>query len=827
MKASTKLLTTISALMLLFSAQSQVLPNGSFEVTTAPVGCNYNLSNAVFNGYYTDIEAFGAGNETDIIMDGCYVTDIPDGVRSISIAHFPPDEVSIPIDAPLTIGETYTLSFWALGETTFRPLGPLEIGESTSATAFGTNIYTVTPSEMTWSNYTFTFVASVAATHITVRNFTMGDTYWNHVDHFEFIVPDDVLEIESTDASCFGVCDGEATVVVGDLPPYTFLWDDGSTTGTVTDLCAGSYSVEVTNGAGDVETLDVTIEEPDELIPSVTAISHVTCNGLMDGSFEAEALGGTGDYTFTIGDGFPDPVLFEDLAAGIYTLTVEDENGCTTDLPVEITEPSVLTLTEIAVVDVTCNGGADGSIEVTAGGGTPGYTYSLDGGIFGAATVFTDLAAGTYTITVQDDNTCETDLDVIVNEPDAIDVIEVVVDESCLDECDGSIDLSASGGTGTFLYSIDDCASTQPDGLFTDLCASDYNICITDEAGCTYNSTITVEPGESEGDPTITAFGPLCENDPAIVLDAVTVGVFSGPGVSGTTFDPEAAGPGVHTITNTITDGCGAVATFDVQVNAIPNVSFIGDQLSGCQPLTVNFDNTGDPGVSCEWYFGDGSIATGCGAASHVYEFAGDYDVTLQLTDANGCSSSATYNDYINVYPIPNANFSLNPNPVTTNNPVVEFEDLSDGADSWLWIFGEEGTAFESDPTFSFPPFEGTHDVQLIITSEYGCKDSITKVLRVNQEQLIFVPNTITPDGDAFNEVFKPYMTGIDIYDYHLTIFNRWGEIIFESYDLSKGWNGTYGGEIVQDDVYIWQITTADIATDKKLEFNGHVTVIK
>lgn len=827
MKAIQKSLAFVLALTLSTNASSQTLPNGSFEATTAPVGCNYNLSNAVFNGYYTDVRAFGGGNETDIIMDGCYVTDIPDGVRSISIAHDPVDEVSIPIDAPLTPGETYTLSFWALGETTFRPLGPLQIGESTSSTAFGTVIYTVTPSEMTWSNYTFTFVASAASTHITVRNEPTGDVYWNHVDHFEFIVPDDVLEIESTDASCFGVCDGEATVVVGDVPPYTFLWDDGSTTATVTDLCAGDYSVEVTNGAGVVEVLDVTISEPDELIPSLVTATDVTCNGFSDGEFEFEAIGGTGAYTFDIGAGPTADAVFTDLTASMYTVTVEDENGCTAEIDVEITEPPVLTLDATTVLDVLCNAGTDGSIEVTAGGGTPGYTYSFDGGIFGATALYSDLGAGTYTITVQDANACETSIDVEVIEPDAIAVDAVVVNESCLGECDGSINLSASGGTGTFTYSIDDCITTQPDGLFSDLCATDFTICITDENGCVYNEIITVEEGETAGDPTIVAFGPLCENDPPVILDAVTVGTFSGPGVVGGTFDPAIAGPGVNTITNTILDGCGAEATFDVQVNAIPNVSFMGDELSGCQPHRVNFENTGDAGVSCEWYFGDGSIATGCGSATHVYEFAGDYDVTLQLTDANGCSSSATYNDYINVYPLPNANFSMNPNPTTTNNPMVEFEDLSDGANSWMWIFGEVGTAFESDPTFLFPATEGTHDVQLIVTSEHGCKDSITKALQVNQEQLIFVPNTITPDGDLFNEVFKPYMTGIDIYDYHLTIFNRWGEIIFESFDLSEGWNGTYGGEIVQDGVYIWQIIAADIATDKKLEFNGHVTVIK
>lgn len=821
--------TTVLILFLCNGLFAQTLPNGSFEVTTAPVGCNYNLTNAVFNGYYTDVEAFGGGNETDIIMDGCYVTDIPDGVRSISIAHVPMDEVSIEIDAPLTTGETYTLSFWALGETTFRPLGGLEVGASTSSSDFGTSIFSVVPTEMDWGNHTFTFVAPNDATHITVRNLP-GGPFWNHVDHFEFIVPEDELEIESTNVNCYGACDGEATVIVGELPPYTFAWDPGAgggTEATATDLCPGTYSVEVTNGAGDVEVLEVTIEEPDEIIPEVTTISHVTCNGLTDGEFEAAATGGSGELTFTIGDGVAEPAVFSDLAADIYTLTVEDDSGCTVDLPVEITEPPVLTLDLVESVDVLCNGGADGALEVVAGGGTPDYNYAIDGGAFGPLSEFTALTAGTYTITVQDDNACETDLEIGINEPEAIEVEEIVVDESCLTACDGSIDLTATGGIGVFSYSIDDCATTQLSGLFTDLCPGDYEICITDENGCQYTNTLTVEEGETTDDPTIVPFGPLCENDPAVVIDAATIGTFSGPGVTGTTFDPALAGPGVHTITNTLTEGCGATATFDVQVNATPTVAFMADITNGCQPLEVSFESTGDTGTSCAWYFGDGSTASGCGTVSHTFEFAGEYDVTLELTDANGCSSSATYNDYIDVYPAPTANFSMNPNPTTTNNPVVEFTDLSTGANAWEWHFEGAGSSMSADPIITFPANQGNYDAQLIITSDQGCKDSITKVVTVNQEQLIFVPNTITPDGDTYNEVFKPYMTGIDIYDYQLTIFNRWGEIVFVSYDLSKGWNGTYGGEIVQDGVYIWQIIASDIATDKKLEFNGHVTVIK
>ncbi len=808
---------------------SQVIVNGSFEVTTAPVGCNYNLANPVFNGYMSDVLAYGAGNETDIIMDGCYVTDIPDGLRSISIAHVPEDEISMVIDVPLVLGETYTLSFWALSETTFAGPGDVVIGASTSATDFGILIQTVSPTVMDWGNHTFTFVAPNNATHITVRN-APGGPYWNHLDHFEFILPIDELDTEVTDATCFGACDGSATVIEGVVPPYTYLWDAGAgavTTAEATDLCAGTYEVEVTNGVGDVVVLEVTIDEPDEIVAGITDQTDVTCFGADDGTVTVEAAGGTGGLTYDIGDGPVASGDFTDLAGGLYTVTVTDENGCSVDVPVEILEPDALLITEVSTVDVLCNGGNTGEIEVIGSGGTGTYTYSIDGGLFDAGTTFTDLVEGDYTITVQDENACENSILITITEPEAIAVIESSTGEICSGDCLGTIDLAASGGVGPYTYSIDACATSDGLGAYTGLCEGAYDICIEDANGCQYTSVLNVAAGTPPVDATITPFGPMCIDATPITLDAVDIGTFTGAGVLGGIFDPAVAGVGTHTITNTIVDGCGGLATFDVIVNPLPVVSFTANENNGCAPIEVIFTNTGDVGTSCEWEFGDGAISLTCGSATHIYTNAGTYDATLSVTDVNGCTNSVTYYDYIDIYEVPVANFVFDPAVTTTLDTEVDFTDYSSNADGWDWRFDSYGNSSDQNPSFTFPDQEGAYEVTLIAISDDGCRDTITKTLNIHQEQLIFVPNTITPDGDTYNEVFKPYFTGIDIYDYHLTIYNRWGETLFESYNVAGGWNGTFGGEIVADGVYIWHITTADIATDDKLEFFGHVTVVK
>lgn len=824
-----KLILSLSVLLVVFQSNAQTFLNGSFEVTTATMVCNYNLSNPTFNGLMSNTVAFGAANETDILVAGCYTPTIPDGVRAVGIAGTF-DEISLELSSPLTIGESYTISFWTRSDINFRPRGDVEIGASTSSVAFGTPIYTAVTVESTWINHVFTFVAPNAATYITARN-VAGPIYWNHLDNFVMVEPEDELEVVPTHSSCFGACDGSATVIEGVLGPYTYLWDPtagGGTTGTATDLCAGTYSVEVTNVSGGVEVLEVTIEEPTEITGGIVDQINVSCFGGTDGEVTVEATGGTGALTYDIGGGPVDPGVFTGLGSGAYVVTVLDENGCSLDVPVDITEPAELILNEVAVNDVICNGGDDGSIEVVGSGGTGPYAYSIDDVVYDPGAIFGGLTAGIYTLYVQDDNGCSATLDLTVTEPEPIVVDATATGEICEGDCMGTIWLDPSGGVGTYSYSIDDCITTDVDGAFSDLCAGDYLICVEDENGCRYNDVLTVDAGAPPVDATIFPIsGPLCVDADPVTITAIDMGVLSGPGVVGDTFDPALAGPGTHTITNTITAGCGGVSTLDIVVNPLPSVSFMSTINSGCAPVEVTFNNTGDSGTACEWNFGDGAFSTLCGDVTHTYSNAGVYDVSLTVTDMNGCTATTAYYGYVDVYALPVADFDFSPSVTTTLDTEIDFTDRSTGASNWNWTFDDFGNSSDENPTFVFPTQQGTYEITLLVTTTNGCQDAITKVLTIYEEQLIYVPNTITPDGDPYNQVFLPYFTGIDVYDFHMTLYNRWGEIIFESYDVTKGWNGTYGGEIVPAGVYVWHITTADIATDKKLEYYGHVTVLR
>lgn len=185
-------LTTVFFTGFFQAVRSQSFLNGSFETTTASMACNYNLGNGTFNSLMSNSFAYGTGNEIDILVNGCFTTGIPDGVRAIGLAATY-DQVSLELSAPLVAGNSYTISFWTYGQTDFRPLGNLELGLSTVNNAFGTSIGVANTVAMTWTNHSITFIAPNNGTHITVRNAQDGIIHWNHVDHFEFV---SVLPVE-------------------------------------------------------------------------------------------------------------------------------------------------------------------------------------------------------------------------------------------------------------------------------------------------------------------------------------------------------------------------------------------------------------------------------------------------------------------------------------------------------------------------------------------------------------------------------------------------------------------------------------------------------
>jgi gliding motility-associated-like protein len=234
-------------------------------------------------------------------------------------------------------------------------------------------------------------------------------------------------------------------------------------------------------------------------------------------------------------------------------------------------------------------------------------------------------------------------------------------------------------------------------------------------------------------------------------------------------------------------------------------------------------------GATLTWTFGNGQTFIGDSPVTTTFDEPGIYNVSLAITSGIGCSGDTTYNDYIEAYANPIANFYSNPGLPTVSNQDIEFVNTSENADSYAWNFSNQESSLEINPTYNFNTrTEQTYEICLTAISEKGCPDVICQNVTIYEELLFYIPNVFTPDGDDYNEIFKPIFTsGYDPYDYHLIIFNRWGETVFESFNADYGWNGFYTNNKVQDGMYVWQVEFGTETTDQRELYRGHVMLLK
>jgi gliding motility-associated-like protein len=373
---------------------------------------------------------------------------------------------------------------------------------------------------------------------------------------------------------------------------------------------------------------------------------------------------------------------------------------------------------------------------------------------------------------------------------------------------------------------------TFPDGVTHNSIATNesYSSVFTSINGC--DSTVTTNITVSQG-PNVVAGNDItvCEGaSVTLTASGAQTYVWDNGVTNGVAFNVTSNSV-VYTVVGTDINGCTGTDQVTVNMNPAPLVQFVADTLTGCAPLSVTFTNLTVPaGVNCVWTLGNGTTLNGCGDVTTTYNTAGSYSVGLTVTTADGCTGNAYYTDYITVVESPVAIISADTYELDLDDTEVQFYNNSMNADSYEWSFGDGFGSFEEEPSHIYPEAGNVnYDVFMVASNGYGCPDTAYLNIVIKDILIYYVPNVFTPDGDQFNETFQPVFTsGYDPYDYHLMIFNRWGELIFESYNAAIGWDGTYGtGGLVQDGVYVWKINFKESMTDKKHEVYGHVSVLK
>jgi len=269
-----------------------------------------------------------------------------------------------------------------------------------------------------------------------------------------------------------------------------------------------------------------------------------------------------------------------------------------------------------------------------------------------------------------------------------------------------------------------------------------------------------------------------------------------------------------------------------VTINPLPQVAFLVEPDSGCHPLPVTFTNTtplADVGGPCQWVFGDGFSEENCGVVQHVYADPGSYAVQLTVTSPQGCTDFLYRPAVVLVEPAPQATFFFSPDPGTVGNSTIFFTAEDPHAVHFEWTV--DGTPFGQDRHAQqwFNDVLGSeHDVCLSVLDRYGCADTICRTVTI-LVPAIFIPNAFSPDGDGLNDTFYPYVLDVVREDHLLQVFDRWGELIFDSSDPGEGWDGYYkgGSDVVAQGVYVWRLTALPTATADKLEMIGSVTLLK
>ncbi|GAA4313653.1 gliding motility-associated C-terminal domain-containing protein [Nibribacter koreensis] len=451
----------------------------------------------------------------------------------------------------------------------------------------------------------------------------------------------------STTASTCGNNNGELTLtgVTGGTAPYTYSKDGVTyqTLETFTALSAGSYTITVKDANGCILTKAVTVTN----VAGPTAVAATTGSAScvnQDGSVTVSGVtGGTAPYQFSInGTTFQPGLTFENLAAGTYTLTARDANGCTVTASVQVKQnvPTALTAT---TTGATC-GQSNGSIQATAvTGGTAPYTYSLDGFVFQASATFTGVGAGTHTLLVKDAKGCTFSTSVQVGNIAGPTGFAIATKATTCGAANGELTMGpVTGGTAPYTYSLEG-SPFQANAKFTGLLAGDYVLTVKDANGCTFIKTVTLTDVPGPTDFTAAPVASTCgDNNGKITVSGVLGGTAPySYSLNGGTFQPAASFTGLlsgnYTITVKDTNGCVTSKTVDVTNIAGPSALTATDVSTTCGASNGSITITGTTGGTAPYTYAldNGNFQT---AATFAAVLAGEHTVTVR--DANGCTYS-------------------------------------------------------------------------------------------------------------------------------------------------------------------------------------------
>jgi gliding motility-associated-like protein len=293
-------------------------------------------------------------------------------------------------------------------------------------------------------------------------------------------------------------------------------------------------------------------------------------------------------------------------------------------------------------------------------------------------------------------------------------------------------------------------------------------------------------------------------------------------------------GPGAYIAKLKATDantGCMAEDSLALQIGSLPNAGFQISDSIGCGNLDVSFlADSVNQGWTYLWDFGNGQTSPQVGTTNTQFDQIGCYNLSLSVTNAAGCTAQTTYTDGVCIFANPAASFQASDYLLDSNQPLVSLTNNSLNAISYAWYFGDGQTSFATEPQHMYPNAVATYTIQLVAFNEVNCTDTSSNTISVVEDLSIFVPNSFTPNNDENNQQFLPILSaGFKSNTYHLLVFNRWGDLVFETRDPAVGWDGYEGisSKPCQDGTYTWKISVVIAASQETKVFTGHVNLLR
>ena len=510
------------------------------------------------------------------------------------------------------------------------------------------------------------------------------------------------------------------------------------------------------------------------------------------------------------------------------SLTVS-EHGCISTTTVEnVVSPPLLTLS-LSKTDVSCFGDANGSVFTSVTGGTLPYTYLWSNGSFFSS--INSAAPGNYNVVVTDFNGCSLTSSIVVVEPPklSIDVPDflTICNDSTI-----SISASATGGVFPYTFLWNNGSNNQTISVSPDTTTL-YTVFATDANLCTSSSNVEVFVYPPISLTAYSSADSICPGEP-IVINANAAG---GTNVYTYSLNGIIQDIPITLYPNTslsyqvqVHDGCNYEAQVNIPIIVYPSPPNdpSSDAIHGCVPVLIQFnEQSPDTNLTYLWDFGDGEAAYVKNPA-HIFKNPGTFDISLTTTNSYGCKTSLLFPDWITAYPVPTAQFQPDPTIASLVKPIITFLNYSELANSVMWYFGDGDSSNIYKPTHRYPTYPpGVYDVTLVVFTSEGCSDTTHGKIEIKDELTFYAPTAFSPDNDNINEVFLVFGSGIEENTFQISVYDRWGEVIFESKDMKIGWDGRVkGGAKAPVGSYTWISTFRDfkgVAHEKA----GVVTLIR